>query len=85
MPLFDMTWVHRHQYQNTYGDVRSRLGIVASIAPTMAADLAAPNGHKGARVAVGAPPGQDVAVRRLHDSEDMPGALVGHCGRDDGT
>lgn len=57
MPLFDVTGVHRHQYQNTYRDVRSCLGIVASIAPTMATDLAAPDGHKGARVAVGAPPG----------------------------
>ena len=44
----------------------------------MATDLAAPDGHKGARVAVGAAPRQDVAVGCLHNGEDVAGALVGH-------
>lgn len=46
----------------------------------MATDLAAPDRHEGARVAVGAAPCQDVAVGSLDDGEDMTGALVGHCG-----
>ncbi|QKX59827.1 uncharacterized protein TRUGW13939_06969 [Talaromyces rugulosus] len=55
-----------------------RLGRMAVVAPVVAADLAAPDGHKGTRVAVGAAPGQDVAVGALHNGEHMTGALVGH-------
>lgn len=51
---------------------------VASIAPTMTTDLAAPNGHKGSRVAVGAAPSQDIAIGSLDNGEDVTGALVGH-------
>lgn len=58
---------------------------MAGIAPAMATDLAAPDSHKGARVAVGAPPGQDIAVCRLDDGEDVTGALVGHCGLGEST
>lgn len=51
---------------------------MAGIAATVAADLAAPDGHEWTRAAVGAAPGQDVAVGGLHDGEHMPRALVGH-------
>lgn len=52
---------------------------MAVVAPVVATDLAAPDGPKGTRVAVGAAPGQDVAVGGLDNCEDMAGALVGHC------
>lgn len=48
----------------------------------MPTDLAPPDGHEGARVAVGAAPRQDVAIGRLDNGKDMTGALVGH---DDGS
>ena len=51
---------------------------MASIAPTMTTDLAAPNGHKGSRVTVRAAPSQDVAIGSLDNGEDVTGALVGH-------
>lgn len=51
---------------------------MASIAPTMTTDLAAPNGHKGSWVAIGATPSQDVAIGSLDNGKDMTGALVGH-------
>lgn len=54
---------------------------MASIASTMATYLAPPDRDKGTRVAVGAAPGQDVAIGSLHDGEDMSGALVGHGGK----
>ncbi|KAJ5414756.1 hypothetical protein N7509_001383 [Penicillium cosmopolitanum] len=43
----------------------------------MATDLAPPDSNEGARVAVGAAPGQDVAIGGLHNGEDMAGALPG--------
>lgn len=46
----------------------------------MTADLAPPDGNKGSRSAVGAPPCQDVAVGGLHYGKHMSGALVGHAG-----
>lgn len=52
---------------------------VASITATMSTDLAAPNGYKGSRVAVGAAPSQDVAIGRLDNGKDVTGALVSHC------
>jgi hypothetical protein len=51
---------------------------VAGVAATMATDLAPPDSNEGARVAVGAAPGQDVAIGGLHDGEDVTGALVCH-------
>lgn len=56
-----------------------RLGAVTSIAPTVATDLAAPDSDEGAGGAIGATPGQDVAVGRLDNGKDVTGALVGHC------
>lgn len=56
-----------------------RLGAVTSIAPTVATDLAAPDGDEGAGGAIGAAPGQDVAIGSLDDGEDVTRALVGHC------
>ncbi|KAJ5474922.1 hypothetical protein N7475_004488 [Penicillium sp. IBT 31633x] len=44
----------------------------------MSTDLAAPDSHKGTRVAVGTAPGQDVPIGRLDNGEDMTGTLVGH-------
>lgn len=52
---------------------------MAAIAAAMSTDLAPPDSHKGARVAVRATPCQDVAIGGLDDGEDMTGALVGHC------
>ncbi|RAH84926.1 hypothetical protein BO86DRAFT_210108 [Aspergillus japonicus CBS 114.51] len=54
-------------------------GGVACVAAKMETDLALPDGNKGAGVAVGTPPGKDVAVRCLYNGETMTGALVGHC------
>jgi hypothetical protein len=51
---------------------------MAVVAPVVTTDLAAPDGHKGAGVAVGAAPGQDVAVSALDNGEYMTGALVCH-------
>lgn len=51
---------------------------MASVAATMATDLASPDSNEGARVAVGTAPGQDVAIGCLHDGEDVTGALVCH-------
>lgn len=51
---------------------------MAVVAAVVAADLAAPDSHKRPRVAVGAAPGQDVAVGALHNGKDVAGALVGH-------
>ena len=45
----------------------------------MTTDLAPPDSHKGARVAVRTTPRQDVAIGGLDDGEDMAGTLVGHC------
>jgi hypothetical protein len=44
----------------------------------MATDLAAPDGDKGTGGTVRAAPGQDIAISRLDDGEDMTGALVCH-------
>lgn len=44
----------------------------------MTTNLAAPNGHKGSRVTVGAAPSQNVAIGSLDNGEDVTGALVGH-------
>ncbi|KAJ5756926.1 uncharacterized protein N7511_007108 [Penicillium nucicola] len=44
----------------------------------MATNLTAPDSHKGSRVAVGASPGQDVAVGSLDNGKDVTGTLVGH-------
>lgn len=55
-----------------------RLGRMAVVATVVAAELAAPDGPEGTRVAVGAAPGQDVAVGSLDNGEYMTGALVGH-------
>lgn len=57
-----------------------RLGfrIVAGVTATMATDLAPPDSNEGARVAVGAAPGQDVAIGGLHNGEDVAGTLVCH-------
>jgi hypothetical protein len=49
----------------------------------MTTDLTAPDSHKRARVAVGAPPCQYVVVGSLDDGEDVTGTLVGHCERGD--
>ena len=51
---------------------------MASIAATMTTDLAAPDSHKGSRVAVRAAPGQDVAIGSLDNGKDVTGTLVGH-------
>lgn len=51
---------------------------MASIAATMTTDLAAPDSHKGSRVAVGAAPGQNVAIGSLDNGKDVTGTLVGH-------
>jgi hypothetical protein len=48
------------------------------IAAAMPADLAAPDGHKRPGGAVGAAPGEDVAVGGLDDGEGVAGALVCH-------
>jgi hypothetical protein len=56
-------------------------GGVTVIAAIVATDLTAPDGHKGARIAVGAAPGENVAVGPLHNGEDVPGALIGHGGK----
>lgn len=53
---------------------------MAVVAPAVVANLAAPNGHEWARIAVGATPGEDVPVGGLHNGEDMSRALVGHFG-----
>lgn len=70
----------RERYAYSYAAAASRLGfrIVAGVAATMATDLAPPDSNEGARVAVGAAPGQDVAIGGLHNGEDMAGALVCH-------
>lgn len=64
--------------------VLTAFGVVAGIAARMAAELAAPDGHEGARVAVGAAPGEDVAIGGLHNGEDVAGALVCHGDSDEG-
>jgi hypothetical protein len=51
---------------------------VANIAATVATDLAAPDSHKGSRVAVRAAPGQNVAVGSLDNGKEVTGTLVGH-------
>ncbi|KAJ5641811.1 hypothetical protein N7490_005811 [Penicillium lividum] len=58
----------------------SALGSVASIAPTVATDLTAPDSNKWAGIAIRASPCQDIAICRLDDGEDVTGALVGHFG-----
>lgn len=52
---------------------------MAAVAATVATDLASPDSHKGARVAIGATPRQDIAIGGLDNGEFMTGALVGHC------
>lgn len=59
---------------------RLRFGGVACVTATVATDLAAPDGHKRSRIAVGTAPGQDIPIGGLHDGEYMSGALVGHVG-----
>jgi hypothetical protein len=51
---------------------------VASIAATVATDLAAPDSHKGSRAADRAAPGQNVAVGSLDNGKDVTGTLGGH-------
>lgn len=51
---------------------------MAAITATVTTNLAAPDGHKGARVAIGASPRQNVAIGSLHNGEDVAGALVCH-------
>lgn len=51
---------------------------MAGVAATVATDLATPDSHKGTGVAVGASPGEDVAVGSLDNGEGVTGALVGH-------
>lgn len=48
-----------------------RLCVVAGVAATVAADLAAPDGHEGTRVAVRTAPCQDVAIGGLDDGKDV--------------
>ena len=55
-----------------------RFSGVACVTATVATDLAAPDGHKRPRIAVGAAPSQDIPIGGLHDGEDMSRALVGH-------
>ncbi|OJJ47056.1 hypothetical protein ASPZODRAFT_141822 [Penicilliopsis zonata CBS 506.65] len=47
----------------------------------MATDLAPPDCHKWTRVAVRAPPGEDVAICSLDDGERVTRALVCHLGK----
>lgn len=51
---------------------------MASIAAIVATDLAAPDSHKGSRVAVRAAPGQNFAVGSLDNGKDVTGTLVSH-------
>lgn len=51
---------------------------MAAITATVTTNLAAPDGHKGARVAIGASPRQNVAISSLHNGEDVARALVRH-------
>lgn len=53
---------------------------MAAVAATVTTDLAAPDSHKGARVAIRATPRQDVSIGGLDNGKYMAGALVGHCG-----
>lgn len=74
--LVEVSNSYMQTYTRSVG--RTCFRIVAGITPTVTADLAAPDGHEGPRVAVGTTPGQDIPVRRLDNGEDMAGALVGH-------
>lgn len=51
---------------------------MARMTATVTTYLASPDRDKRTRVAVGAVPGQNVAVGGLHNGEDVAGALVGH-------
>lgn len=51
---------------------------VACIAATVATDLAAPDCHKGTRIAVRTAPGENIPIGSLDNGKNMTGALVGH-------
>lgn len=72
-------WGVRHRAQQTPCNHRHlRFSGVACVTATVATDLAAPDGHKRSRIAVGTAPGQDIPIGGLHDGEYMSGALIGH-------
>lgn len=73
-----------HRWRTTMMIIKKRkdgstLCSMTRIAPTMATNLAPPDGHKRAGVAIRAAPCEDIAVGSLYDGKGVSGALIGHC------
>lgn len=72
----------RTQQQQQHSSTPERKNLclcgVTGVAPTMATDLAPPDSHERAGVAVRAAPGEDIAIGSLDDGEGVAGALVCH-------